>query len=150
MKNIVSGTDMKKVDSYTINTIGIPSIVLMERAALCVAESICKHETGNRRVLVVAGTGNNGADGLAVCRMLYLKGYSTCIYILGDTEKAGKEFQTQINIIKNLGIEIVNNYVEADIVVDALFGVGLSREIQGKYAEIIAQINNGRNKVYGG
>ena len=148
MKKIVSGSDMKKVDNYTINDIGIPSIVLMERAALSVADFICQNEKRDCTVLVVAGTGNNGADGLAVCRMLYLKGYCTCLYILGDTDKAGKEFQIQLDIIKNLGIEIARDYVEADIIVDALFGVGLSRDVQGNHAEIINRINKGRNKVY--
>lgn len=61
MKNIVTGTDMKKVDSYTINTIGIPSLVLMERAALSVAEIVCKNQLKDKKILVVAGVGNNGA-----------------------------------------------------------------------------------------
>lgn len=92
MKSIVSGTDMKKVDNYTIDSIGIPSMVLMERAALCVTDLICKNESVNKSVLIVAGTGNNGADGLAIGRMLYLRGYSICIYILGDEKKSTKEF----------------------------------------------------------
>ena len=70
MKKIVSGSDMKKVDNYTINDIVLPSIVLMERAALSVADFICQNEKRDCTVLVVAGTGNNGADGLPVCRML--------------------------------------------------------------------------------
>lgn len=148
MKNIVSGTEMKKVDSYTINNIGIPSIVLMERAAFSVAELICENETKDKSVLIVAGIGNNGADGLAVGRMLYLKGYSTCIYILGDVNKSSVEFKQQLQIIQNLGIEIVDEFVDSDIVVDAMFGVGLSRNIEGEYAKAIELINSSRNKVY--
>ena len=75
MKKIVSGTDMKKVDRYTIDHIGIPSMVLMERAALSVFEQISKNESQEKKIIVVASTGNNGADGLAVSRMLYLFGY---------------------------------------------------------------------------
>lgn len=148
MKNIVSGTEMKKVDSYTINNIGIPSIVLMERAALGVAEFICENETKDKSVLVVAGMGNNGADGLAVGRLLYLKGYSTCIYILGDVNKASAEFKQQLQIVNNLKIDIVEEFVPADVIVDAIFGVGLSRNVEGKYAEVIEEINSNRNKVY--
>lgn len=148
MKNIVSGTDMKKVDSYTINEIGIPSMVLMERAALSVAELICKNETKDKTVLVVAGIGNNGADGLAIGRMLYLKGYSICIYILGDIDKGSDEFKQQLQIINNLKIDVVDNFVPSDIVVDAIFGVGLSRNVEGKYGETIEAVNNARNKVY--
>lgn len=148
MKNIVSGTDMKKVDSYTIQKIGIPSIVLMERAALSVTELICKNETKDKTVLVVAGTGNNGADGLAVGRMLYLLGYRTCIYILGDINKSNDEFKQQLQIVNNLNIETSENPVSSDIVVDAIFGVGLSRNVEGKYAEVIDFINSSKNKVY--
>lgn len=148
MKNIVSGADMKKIDTYTINTVGIPSIVLMERAALSVADLICKNETKDKTVLVVAGVGNNGADGLAVCRMLYLRGYNACIYILGNTDKAGDEFKAQLNIIKKLDIPITDEYKESDIVVDALFGIGLSRKIEGVYAETVSKINNKKNTVY--
>lgn len=87
MKNIVTGTDMKKVDSYTINTIGIPSLVLMERAALSVAEIVCKNQLKDKKILVVAGVGNNGADGVAICRILHLKGYNTELYIYVTYQK---------------------------------------------------------------
>lgn len=148
MKNIVSGTDMKKADSYTINKLGIPSAVLMERAAISIADLICENETKDKTVLIVAGTGNNGADGLAVGRMLYLKGYSICVYILGDITKAGGEFIRQLNILKNIGVPITDKYTNADIIVDAIFGVGLSRKAEGIYADVIKQINQGRNTVY--
>lgn len=148
MKNIVSGTDMKKVDNYTINRIGIPSMVLMERAALCVTDLICNNEPKDKTVLVVAGTGNNGADGLAIGRMLYLKGYSICIYVLGDVNKASEEFKQQLDIVKKLNITLVSEFVKTDIVVDGIFGVGLSRNPEGKYAEVIENINNNKNIVY--
>lgn len=148
MKNIVSGTDMKKVDNYTISQIGIPSMVLMERAAFCVAELICNNESKDKTVLVVAGTGNNGADGIAVCRMLYLKGYSTCIYILGDVNKGSNEFQKQLSIADKLNIPRITHFTDSDIVVDAIFGVGLSRNPEGKFAEAIENINKGKNTVY--
>lgn len=148
MKSIVSGTDMKKVDNYTINSIGIPSMVLMERAALCVTDLICKNESVNKSVLIIAGTGNNGADGLAIGRMLYLRGYSICIYILGDEKKASNEFKQQYNINKKLSIELVNELTRTDVIVDAIFGVGLSREPKGEYADTIEFINNSNSKIY--
>ena len=89
MKNIVTGTDMKKVDSYTINTIGIPSLVLMERAALSVAEIVCKNQLKDKKILVVAGVGNNGADGVTnLSNITFKKGYNTELYILGDISKS--------------------------------------------------------------
>lgn len=148
MKYIISGDDAKKIDNYTINNIGVPSLVLMERAALSVTQLIVKNESKDKSVLVVVGTGNNGADGLAICRMLYLKGYRTCIYILGDLSKATKEFTTQLNIIKKLGVKISESYIKADVIVDGIFGVGLSRNIEGQYAEIIKKINKEHAIVY--
>ncbi len=148
MKHIVTGIDMKKIDDYTIQHVGIPSLVLMERAALSVARTIQKNENNQKSVLIVAGTGNNGADGLAIGRMLYLWGYDTCIYILGDIKKAGSQFQTQFNIVQNLGIEIVEAFTNRDIIVDAMFGVGLSRDITGVYADVIHQMNRSKNTIY--
>lgn len=148
MKNIVSGTDMKKVDSYTINKIGIPSLVLMERAALSVTELICKNESKDKTVLVVAGIGNNGADGLAIGRMLYLRGYDTCIYILGDIDNGGAEFKQQLKILQNLNVPVLSSLKNTDIVVDAIFGVGLSRNLEGIYKDAVIKINNEKNTVY--
>lgn len=133
---------MKSVDKYTIDTVGIPSLVLMERAALSVVEEIKKNEEISKTVLVAASTGNNGADGLAIGRMLHLLGYSTCICIFGDINKATEEFKTQLQIIKKLGIEIITSLKKADVVIDAIFGIGLSREVKGDFADIINVIND--------
>lgn len=148
MKYILTGKQMKAVDSHTINDIGIPGIVLMERAALSVASLIMENEAKEKSVLVVCGVGNNGADGLAVCRMLHLNGYNTCICVLGDMGKATDDFKTQLNIVKNLGIEIDDKMKPCDVIVDAVFGVGLSREVTGKYKNVIEQINEARAKKY--
>ena len=148
MNYILTGKQMKDVDKYTIDNIGVPGIVLMERAALSVASLIMKNESNNRSVLVVCGTGNNGADGLAVCRMLHLSGYNTCICVLGDINNATDDFKTQHRIIENLGIKQVAEIVNSDIIVDAVFGVGLSRIISGEYKNVIDKINNTKAKKY--
>ena len=81
MKNILTSSEMKKVDTETIERIGIPGIVLMERAALSVASLIMENEPVTKTVQVIAGVGNNGADGLAICRMLYLKRFPLSLYV---------------------------------------------------------------------
>lgn len=155
MKKIVSGTDMKKVDSYTINTIGIPSLVLMERAALSVTDIIEHNESKDKKVLVIAGTGNNGADGLAVCRMLHLKGYQTCIYIVGDISQSTEEFKCQYSILRNLNIKAYNSdefnlgqVGRESVLVDAVFGVGLSRNVEGEHERVIDVINDSNAPIY--
>ena len=74
MKELLGAAAMKEADKRTIQNIGVPSLVLMERAALSVFEEIKKRRQGQIKALVFAGTGNNGADGLAVARMLRLAG----------------------------------------------------------------------------
>ncbi|MCR5736765.1 MAG: NAD(P)H-hydrate dehydratase [Eubacterium sp.] len=148
MKTIVSGTDMKKVDQHTIQEVGIPSLVLMERAAYSVFQVIKENEKKNESIMVVASVGNNGADGLAIGRMLFLDGYNICIYVLGNVEKASEEFQTQWKICKKLNVPFVKQMKNVDVIVDAVFGVGLSRDVSGEFAKVIEEINQSKARVY--
>ena len=88
MKYAVKAAEMKAYDEYTINKIGIPSIVLMERAALCVVFHLSE-KLGDtaKKVLVAAGAGNNGGDGLAVGRILALKGHKVDFFMAGNQDK---------------------------------------------------------------
>lgn len=144
MRYVLDAASMKNVDSYSINTLGIPSVVLMERAALSVTEAIESRVKGNIHtdIICVCGRGNNGADGLAVARQLYLKGYNVDVYII-NSHASTKEFDIQLNIIKNLGIECINSpdFSKYGVIVDALFGNGLSRELAGEARIVVDTIN---------
>lgn len=144
MRYVLDAASMKNVDSYSINTLGIPSVVLMERAALSVTEAIESKVKGNIHtdIICVCGRGNNGADGLAVARQLYLKGYNVDVYIINSHDST-KEFDIQLNIIKNLGIECINSpdFSKYGVIVDALFGNGLSRELAGEARIVVDTIN---------
>lgn len=144
MRYVLDAASMKNVDSYSINTLGIPSVVLMERAALLVTEAIESKVKGNIHtdIICVCGRGNNGADGLAVARQLYLKGYNVDVYII-NSHASTKEFDIQLNIIKNLGIECINSpdFSKYGVIVDALFGNGLSRELAGEARIVVDTIN---------
>ncbi len=144
MKYILSAYEMKACDRDTSERIGIPSMVLMERASLSVVEAIAEIEgTLPKRVLVVAGTGNNGGDGLAVGRLLALKGADVAFFMVGDKRKMTAEARSQAEILENLGFSIQSKLemAEYDMVVDALFGVGLSREVEGEYRLAIEKID---------
>ena len=144
MRYVLDAASMNNVDSYSINTLGIPSVVLMERAALSVTEAIESKVKGNIHtdIICVCGRGNNGADGLAVARQLYLKGYNVDVYII-NSHASTKEFDIQLNIIKNLGIECINSpdFSKYGVIVDALFGNGLSRELAGEARIVVDTIN---------
>lgn len=163
MKYLVKKAEMQQYDTNTMEVFGIPSLVLIERAALAAAEELERDGLReNSRVLIACGTGNNGADGLVMARLLFLKGYRVRILTVGNRTKATKENQKELEIANNYGIPVVEAELfleqfsadhagEADpqtgdmdgydIVVDAVFGVGLSRRIEGAYGRLIECLN---------
>ncbi len=147
IRYIPDGKQMKQIDSYTINEKKIPSVVLMERASLAVCDVISALDKKN--ILCVCSTGNNGADGLCCARILKIRGYNTAICITGDINKATEEFKLQYEICKNINIPVVNLTCidEYDVVVDALFGIGLSRNIEGIYKEVIDAVNESKKMI---
>lgn len=159
MKYIADAKEAKQIDNISINEIGIPSLVLMERAALSVVNEIEKRYIGKPeadskknagiKVLVVSGMGNNGADGVAAARMLVHDGIETDIKLVGNIEHASDEMKKQLEIAKKLEISFVTDIEENeyDIIIDAIFGIGLSREITGSYKEIIKKINESKSYI---
>ena len=149
MRRLLTAAEAKAIDRYTIDEIGIPGVVLMERAAFAVAEECERRMSAGGRIFFVCGTGNNGADGVAVARILSLRGYQTKVLIVGDEDRGTEEFKLQLRVAKRLNVPVCKaveqaEYIkrgECDLIVDALFGVGLSREVKGVYAEVIEQIN---------
>ena len=152
MRYIVSNTEMKAIEQYTINNIGIPSVVLMERAAMSVRDEIISVLTKNDKVLVVCGVGNNGADGLAVARLLHEAGIFCAVYLIGDEDKTTREWKLQKNIIDNIvddNLRIVTtpDFNEYNIIVDAIFGIGLTRNVEGVFKTAIEQINSAKQAI---
>lgn len=146
MKYTVTGAQMKQIDQDTITRIGIPSVVLMERAALAVAEEVLKKKP--KRVLVVCGTGNNGADGIAAGRILKGRGCEITVVLAGNLEHATEEHRLQQQIAKNLDIPMVSagSFLQQpeesyEVVIDALFGIGLTRSIEGSYRELMERVS---------
>lgn len=140
---LVSAGEMKEYDKNTIEYFGVSSMVLMERAALAAAGEIEARFPCGGRVWIAAGSGNNGGDGIAVGRILKLRGFSVDFYLAGERKKCSKETEAQIKIIEKYGYALQSKIEdkEYDIIVDALFGIGLSRELEGKFAETVCKIN---------
>ncbi|HIU76239.1 MAG TPA: NAD(P)H-hydrate epimerase, partial [Candidatus Pelethocola excrementipullorum] len=143
MKRIVTGYQMKALDAYTIETMGVPSLVLMERAALAVTDEILSGDYSLDRILVVCGTGNNGGDGVAVARILHLKGYKVAIFAAGNPDRYSDGMKVQMKIAQNYHVDFVTkpDYHEYTVIVDAIFGVGLARPVKGNYLKIINRLN---------
>ena len=143
MRYLPDGTQMSAADKYTIEKVGIPSLVLMERAALKTVETMNEYGIDTSKALIVCGSGNNGGDGFAIARLLGEKGQYPRIFFAGKEASLSTECKTQKKIAENLGIEIIteNPQDEYTVIIDAIFGVGLSREVSGKYADIISWMN---------
>lgn len=146
MKELLNSCQMKACDKYTIEEIGIPSPVLMERAALAVVHEILKdHRPLEITAVIMAGTGNNGGDGIAIGRILKEQGAQVQIVTVGNLEKCSKEMKRQMTIAEKMGI-CIKMYDDSlsgeyNIIVDALFGIGLSRTVQGMFQSAIQWIN---------
>ena len=142
----ITAEQMRHYDSYTINTIGIPSLVLMERAALAVRDEVLNAFPLNlQNVVVVAGSGNNGGDGLDVARLLHIAGVKVTILNVGNPDHASEEHQVQDRICQYYKIpqtSDLNVLKDASLIVDALFGIGIDRPVEGDYAAAIEAINN--------
>ena len=134
---------MKDADTYTINKVGVPSLVLMERAALKTVEAMEENGIDTSCALVVCGSGNNGGDGFAVARLLREKGQEADLFFAGRESSLSEECRIQKRIAENLDIPIFTDFPKKEytVIIDALFGVGLSREITGRYADIIEWMN---------
>ena len=151
---VLSRKGCKNIDNYTIKNIGIPSIVLMENAANGIINII--RSLGNKAI-IFCGTGNNGGDGLAVARKLWLLKKDIEVVLVGNVEKLSEETKINLNIINSLNIPVFNikdiediediqdnimkKVSQADYVIDSIFGIGLNREVRGIYKNIINLIN---------
>lgn len=144
MKYLPTGQQMRDADLFTINHIGITSMVLMERAALKVVESMENEQCDFTKVLVLCGSGNNGGDGYAVARLLHLKGHSVDICFVGNENSRSEENQNQKRITDYYQISTVTNIEEKEysVIIDAIFGTGLKRNIEGHYHDIIMKANH--------
>lgn len=143
MRTVVTGSEMKAIDTYTIQTLGIPSLVLMERAALSMVCRMKEQITKADRILCVCGAGNNGGDAVAVARILFGQGYAAAIYMAGKPEKWTEETKKQIQIARNVGVPEYNelDLTHVRVVVDGLFGIGLSKNVREPYHTMIKKIN---------
>lgn len=152
MKQIVTAEEMRTYEGYLMETLGIPSLLLMERAAGYVCEQVCQYARKKEklRVLIVAGYGNNGADGLAAARMLTEhKKISVCITAVGEPTHASDQWKIQAGILEKMCMPVHTEISEGleqapDVIVDALFGIGINRDLYEKHLNVVRQINDWR------
>lgn len=145
----------KQIDEYCINTIGIPGIVLMENAATKILKHLDLHK--NKEFLIIAGKGNNGGDAFALGRHLLIHGKKVELFLIGGEDGMSKNCSINYNILKGLDININlidnmndiedlrNSIKKSDVVIDGIFGTGLTRKVEGIYDSAVSVINENSN-----
>lgn len=146
MQQVITPARAAELDRTMIETYGIPGIVLMEQAATAVANEAEKLAK-NKKILVLCGKGNNGGDGWAAARILMMRGYHVRIGTVttdlsGDAAANFRFFRLTKNYeLLQENTSFFERGRDASVIIDALFGTGLSREPAGLYAELIDKIN---------
>lgn len=143
MRYLPNGKQMKDADTYTIEKIGLPSLVLMERAALETVRTLQEKKIDLSEALVVCGSGNNGGDGFAAARILREEGFHAEVLFVGSEAALSAECRAQKQIVQQLGIPVFTDFPnrEYTVIIDAIFGVGLSRDVEGRYRTAIEWMN---------
>jgi len=152
MLPVLTAAEMRQADQKIINEIGLPSLVLMENAARGVLEHIGDWLHASSRVIIYAGPGNNGGDGLAIARQLLDRDYadiSVCMP-LGEA-KLSEDCRAQLSVLKKLSASCFVTLTDAasrnpSIVIDALLGTGAKSEIAGELLSAVEQINSHRER----
>lgn len=164
---ILSVADIRKADEYTIRNEPIADIDLMERAAFACFTWFEQHADPGKNIKVFCGTGNNGGDGLAIARMLIQKTYSVEIFLTGPIEDCSPNCRMNYERLQNTGyttydsaspisyplspILSINHPLpvisKGDLVIDAIFGSGLTRLVTGFYAILVDHINQSGAEV---
>ncbi len=155
---ILTAAQMREIDRRTIEDIGIPGPVLMENAGLRVVAALrgLLPDVRGGRVVVVAGKGNNGGDGLVVARHLHNTGYEVEVLLLGKVEELKGDALLNARICRNMGLALreaagpqewlatAESLAGARVIVDAIFGTGLIKPAEGLYARAIEDINKAK------
>ena len=168
MRLLLTREQMEIADRYTIETIGIPSMVLMERAAIAVVNVMKEEQMNLSQPLILCGAGNNGGDGFAIARILHQSGHHVTVAFVGDSSKMSEECHIQMSICKKLGLDIVHLFEESTeevslendekstkikphflfndekrytVIIDGIFGIGLCRPLSEKYIQVIDTVN---------
>ena len=147
----VNAAQMKAADQYTIQKLGVPSLELMEHAAQACVQVLEDEKVDLSHVCVVCGSGNNGGDGFAIARILQNNRYSVETFCVGNPEHYTEETQEQMHRLQECGGKITYGMPQEDsysVIIDAVFGVGLSRKVEGRYRQAIEQMNRMRGTKF--
>jgi NAD(P)H-hydrate epimerase len=152
---------IRAIDQYAIEKLGIPGVILMENAGRNCAdhvEKMLKNKAGSGRrknkASIICGRGNNGGDGFTIARHLAHRGWEVNVDLYGDPDRLSGDAAVNHAIVENMGLPVRNlkskqaiaaatrRWSGADVIVDALLGTGFSGEVREPMATLINKLNN--------
>lgn len=150
---IFTTEQIRSWDQFTILYEPISSVQLMERASMAIANWISEHCKNHKKMVVFCGNGNNGGDGLAIARMLYLKGFDVDVFVNDPKGKFSEDATINLKRLGDISGVSVRKFSQVEqygfdekmIIIDAIFGTGLSRPLDGEYKELVELLNTKDN-----
>ena len=152
---VLNTAQMRDADRRTISDLGVPSLVLMEAAGRQVVAALeSRWPLGaNHRIAVVCGKGNNGGDGFVAARILAARGAAVKVYLAAPEADVGGDAEVNLSALRRAGVPVIDVSIASaweaarvdlegcELVVDALFGTGLTRPLAGRWESIVTDIN---------
>jgi hydroxyethylthiazole kinase-like uncharacterized protein yjeF len=154
---VLSRAQMRAFDAHAIGPCGVPGVVLMENAGRGATDVLVRElldgDAASARVVVVCGTGNNGGDGLVIARHLLVRGAEPAVFLCGDAGRVSPDAKVNLEAWRALGGAVTEVPLDgpldglrtamagADAIVDALFGTGLDRNVEGFFADVVRAID---------
>ncbi len=150
---IAGRAEMQLLDQHTMREIGLPGVVLMENAGAAVIKEVMKDFPDKKtKIAVLAGSGNNGGDGFVIARRLYDFGYDIMLICCVEEEAIKGDARVHYNVYKNRRLpteEVKDVQLEnAEVIIDALLGTGLTGEVREPFYSLIKKINSANKYVY--
>jgi len=137
--------DVRELDRIAIREFGIPGIELMIRAGAALFDELCSRWPEAGHIAVVCGAGNNAGDGYVVARLASEKGFEVTLMVLADPSDLKGDARTAWGAAQSAGLTVsefdAGLLAKVDVIVDAIFGTGLDRPVEGQWAEAIDAMN---------
>ncbi|CAK1232122.1 NAD(P)H-hydrate epimerase [Fructobacillus fructosus] len=149
MTQLVTGEEMKAIETYTIDEAGLPAAVLTEQAAMAALQVLAAGRFDLSKVLVLAGLGQNGADGVALARLLHQAKIPVTLQFVGNVNRASQSVKEQLKAAEACGVTRAekSDFKEPSLIIDAIFGTGLNADLPEGLQKMLKAANHIENTV---
>ena len=148
---VATTEEMRAMDRYAIETLGIPDEILMENAGIAAYYALAgETDIAGKRFAVLCGGGNNGGDGFVVARRIHSAGGIVKVFLLAEKSRYKGAARKHLDMLLNLAVDVrplesaddLRGYIlHSNAVIDAIFGTGLDRDVEGLHREVIELVN---------